>query len=146
MERSSPSVPRPAIVTGVGFLYISLAVMTGLSATLVVAASRYSDLADSGFWVIRHAESIVFLEGLIAVAMLIGAIGFLKQARWARTLLESITWLGLLYCIVGGGTLLNSAPRGWTATPVLVLIVAFLGVIGLLIRILRSSTVRGVMR
>jgi hypothetical protein len=145
MEGSSPGVARSAIVTGVGFVYVTLAVLTGLSAALLFASSRNPDLATSDFWAIRHGPLITSIEGVFAVAMAVGGIGFLKQRRWARALLECISWLGLVYCVVGGIVLLNNVPRGSTAAPVVVLIVAFVGVVGLLIKALRSAAVRTVM-
>ena len=53
-------------------------------------------------FVFQHFERIAMLQCAIAILVIIASIQFLRLRRWARTALEVIAWLGLVY-VVGFG-------------------------------------------
>ena len=125
--------------------FIVLAAWSALSAVLMVIESFNPAFANSGLWPFRHVGLIAVVGLGCASVELVGGIWFLKQRRWARTLLEGISWLLLAEVLVSFAVIMRGAPSPWTIVPPAIMAVAFSGGIGLFIKTLRSARIREAM-
>ena len=108
---------RPTAVTVIGWIFIAGAILMILSGGMGFAAFSFMQQlgeempptfegAPFQFGVMevifQHFGLIAMVQVALAVFILIASIQFLRLRRWARTALEVIAWLGLVY-IVGFG-------------------------------------------
>ena len=108
---------RPTAVTVIGWLFIAGAILMILSGGMGFAAFSFMQQlgeempptpegAPFQFGVMevifKHFEIIAMVQVALAVFILIASIQFLRLRRWARTALEVMIWLGLVY-VVGFG-------------------------------------------
>ena len=108
---------RPTAITVIGWIYIAVAVLMIFSGGMgFVAFSFMQDIKgerpptpeDTPFpfgvmdVVFQHFDLLALAQVALAAFIIIASIQFLRLRRWARTALEVIAWLGLVY-IVGFG-------------------------------------------
>jgi hypothetical protein len=108
---------RPTAVTVIGWVFIAGAVLMIFSGGMGFAAFSFMkhmggekppipEQAPFQFGVMevifQHFGLIAIVQGALAVFIIIASIQFLRLRRWARTALEVIAWLGLVY-LVGFG-------------------------------------------
>src|SRR5712691_9938189 len=86
------AAPRNHAITLIGWVYIAFGIpaalggMIGLLMTLVIAVQYFF-------------APIAATQLVVGTAMIAGGTAFLRLRAWARTLLETLAWLGLLYNI-----------------------------------------------
>jgi hypothetical protein len=68
-------------------------------------------------WPIPPSAATLAVTALLAALVIIAAAGLLKLRTWARTVLEALTWLGLVYIIGSWIAFLPMLARlsGWAA-------------------------------
>ena len=108
---------RPTSITVIAWIFIAGAILMILSGGLGFAAFSFMqqvgeemppipEEAPFQFGVMKvifqHFGLIAMGQVAVAIVIIIASIQFLRLRRWARTALEVITWLGLVY-IVGFG-------------------------------------------
>jgi hypothetical protein len=166
---------RPKAVTVVGWGSIVLAVLMFLGGVAGVAGYAVMNLtanqASSGLppgfeqmtEIYQRTIPLSFLQLGIAVVMLVGSILLLRLQETGRLILEALNWFGVVYTIAvsawfmpnlsrtmarAAETMPGSAGRG-PAMPSLAISVAIgavqLVIIGIIIWVLRSKTVREAM-
>ena len=89
---------RPTAITVIGWIFIASALLVILLGVKGFADFTIKKPADWGV----PSGLIAMGRGVIAIFVIIASIQFLSLRRWARTALEVITWLGLVY-VVGFG-------------------------------------------
>ena len=109
---------RPTSVTVIAWIYIvgaSLTMLSSLVALVVFNAMKQMGgvptmppEVPAAFKllgvVFQHYDLLVLLQLAFAVFVLVAGIGFLKLRAWARTALEAVSWLSLVY-LLGFGIL-----------------------------------------
>jgi hypothetical protein len=108
---------RPTSVTVIGWIFIAGAILMFLSGGMGLAYFTYIKHTAGGVppvpeeitgqlrvmkFVFQHFELIAMVQVALAIFILIASIHFLRLRQWARTALEIIAWLGLVY-LVGFG-------------------------------------------
>jgi hypothetical protein len=108
---------RPTSVTVIAWIFIAGAILMILSGGMGFAAFSFMKQTTGGVppvpedipgqlrvmqFAFQHFELIAMVQCALAIFILIASIQFLRLRRWARTALEVITWLGLVY-VVGFG-------------------------------------------
>ena len=108
---------RPTAVMVIGWIFIAGAILMILSGGMGFAAFSFMQqlgeempptLEGAPFQfsvmevIFQHFDLIAMVQVAFAIYILIASIQFLKLRRWARTALEVVSWLGLVY-IVGFG-------------------------------------------
>ena len=139
-EAASNVSNRPAPVTAIGYVSVGLAgfaILTSILCVLLLslidggpetlkaigtdAAEKISIL----FLLVKHIRVVCIVDVAVSVFILFTAIQFLKLRSWARTVLETISWLVLmwmvLFIVLWNGMLANltsSAPFSDSGTSV----------------------------
>ena len=108
---------RPTSVTVIGWIFIAGAILMILSGGMGFAAFTFMqqmgeemppfpEEAPFQFSVMevifQHFGLIAIVQVALAVFIIIASIQFLRLRRWARTALEVVAWLGLLYLVSFG--------------------------------------------
>jgi hypothetical protein len=108
---------RPTSVTVIAWIFIAGAILMILSGGMGFAAFTFMKQTAGGLpplsedipgqlgimkFVFQYFELIAIVQVAFAIFVMIASIQFLRLRRWARTALEVIAWLGLVY-IVGFG-------------------------------------------
>lgn len=113
-------------------------------------------------WLFAHFGLLATAQLLLAALVLLGGIYLLEQRAWARTVLEGVSWLGLVYGLVWNGWFVYfwlestaGEPAGSPTDPALLFfrvfgvgaavlsLVFYGGPLAVLIWMLRHRTVRG---
>jgi hypothetical protein len=103
--------PRPTSITLIGWLAISLGAMSILSAVGGLAVSlAMPSLGDAPevpgvyfpTWLFRHYAALCLVQVGVAGLAVVGGIFLLRLKPWARTVVEGISWVGLLALIAFG--------------------------------------------
>ncbi len=166
------SVTRPRGVRLIAWAWILTGAVNGVSALValftaglfqglsaqVPPASRTA--ATLPLFLVHHAAWFAALQIALAVLAVLAGIDFLRLRAWARSVLETLSWLSLVYLVSGAvywwrfwdaftasdsfaGMAVDLAPY---RTPglilVVVLVVALAVPVGLMIRTLRARAVR----
>ena len=155
---------RPTCVTVIGWAWIVVGVLMGLSAMmgllLTIASGGMPEASQAGargmpdLW--RLLPLLVICQMGVAVLGVVSGINFLKLRRWSRCVLEVLSWLLLLF-IVGFGVFwlsswLSASTGG--APPVFALVGAAMGVVitgvyavplAIMLKYLRGPKVRSAM-
>ena len=163
------SAVRPARVTILGWLYLVAAVLTVLSGAMGWAAFtviREHAGGNAPLWppsvlgrlLFQHFGELTLAQIAIASFVGVAAVQFLRLRPWARAVLEGATWFTLAYTLAFGVFWELAWTHGpWSApeTPTAFLIVGAImgiaitvaigGVVGMLLWLLRSETVRQAM-
>ena len=105
---------RPTAVTVIGWMFIASAILMILSGGMGLAAFTFVKQTAGGVpplpedipgqlrvieIVFQYFEPIAVVQISFAIFILIASIQFLRLQRWARTALEVISWLGLVYMV-----------------------------------------------
>jgi hypothetical protein len=108
---------RPTAVTVIGWIFIAGAILMILSGGMGFAAFSFMkqmgverppipEQAPFQFSVMevifQHFGLIAMVQVVLAIFIIIASIQFLRLRRWARTALEVIAWLGLVYLVSFG--------------------------------------------
>ena len=109
---------RPTSVTVIGWIFIAGAILMILSGGMGFAAFTFMqqmggeaappfpEEAPFQFGVMevifQYFGLIAMVQVALAVFIIIASIQFLRLRRWARTALEVVAWLGLLYLVSFG--------------------------------------------
>jgi hypothetical protein len=89
---------RPTGITVIGWIFIASALLVILLGVKGFADFTIKKQADGGI----PPGLIAMVLGVLAIFVIIASIQFLILRRWARTALEVIAWMGLVY-VVGFG-------------------------------------------
>jgi len=104
---------RPKEVTRIAWLFIGIGSLLALTCTVALLTSPYPDASEAedstwplpDLWIVRLADKVFFehsrifllvMTGLGTLAV-IGGISFLFLRRWARFVLEALSYLALAY-------------------------------------------------
>jgi hypothetical protein len=105
---------RPTAVTVIGWMFIASAILMILSGGMGLAAFTFVKQTAGGVpplpedipgqlrvieIVFHYFDLIAVVQIAFAIFILIASIQFLRLQRWARTALEVISWLGLVYMV-----------------------------------------------
>lgn len=107
---------RPTMVTVLGWIWITIGAFSVLTSGLVllfflvlggpvlpVREETSEPFWPPGFelvgWVFQYFDVLAIGQFVLAVAVLIAGIELLRLRSWARSFLEVICWLGLLYIV-----------------------------------------------
>lgn len=108
---------RPTSVTVIGWIFIAGAILMILSGGMGFAAFSFMKQSAGGVppvpedipgqlrvmkFVFQHFELIAMVQVALGIFVIIASIQFLRLRRWARTALEVIAWLGLVYVVTFG--------------------------------------------
>ncbi len=110
---------RPAAVTVIGWVWIGLAALKGLSGAFAFVAYTFvlgpqlralgpaagpppGEFGLVSGFLAHHFGALALAQVVVAVVILVSAIMFLRLRAWARLSLELVTWLAIAY-IVGFG-------------------------------------------
>lgn len=108
---------RPTSITVIGWIFLVSSILMIFSGGLCFIAFSFmkqiaeemppiSDELPNQFQILRiifqNFGIIALLQVALAIFVLMASIHFLQLRKWARTALEIITWLGLVY-VVGFG-------------------------------------------
>ena len=161
---------RPTSVTVIGWVFIGVGILStlaggfGLIVSLLVPfrppATELTVDASPTFrvmeFVLRFYSAIAVVQLCVAVLTIVAGAAFLRLKTWARTALEVLTWLGLMYSVCFGvfwlwslASMLRTAAPG-TGNGLgyvmfgfgLVTIFGFLIPLIIILRTLRGQTVR----
>lgn len=160
----SGKAPRLNPITVIGSLSLALGTLaafgglTGLLVSLVMPVSSASRLQQLGGMALPSLFRLIAAVQLVAGgAMIVGGGAFLRLRAWARTLLETLAWLGLLYNITFAalwigflmpkfrGTPGNAAILPVTTAAGLLIDIAFCAALAFVISVLRGPAVRSAM-
>jgi hypothetical protein len=105
---------RPTSVTVIAWIFIAGAILMILSGGMGFAAFTFMKQTAGGLppvpedipgqlgimkFIFQYFELIAIVQVAFAIFVMIASIQFLRLRRWARTALEVITWLGLVYAV-----------------------------------------------
>lgn len=105
---------RPTSVTVIGWMFIASTILMILSGGMGFAAFTFMKQTAGGVpplsedipgqlrvieIVFQYFELIAVVQVAFAIFILIASIQFLRLRRWARTALEVVSWLGLVYMV-----------------------------------------------
>jgi hypothetical protein len=161
MPEFSPK--RPKVVTVIGWFWTvagSWMLLKGMleGASLLLAEApyegwfrEYAERFPIHAVLYRYCGVVILIEMVTAVVAIVAARQFLRMRRWARTTLEIVSWLSLLW--ISGFWLLTvvalSAAEAWQpasiammAMPVLLHVVLTGAVLSVVIYFLRTQRVR----
>jgi hypothetical protein len=108
---------RPTAITIIGWIFIVTAILMIFSSVIAFIAFSYmkqiaeemppiAEELPNQFRIIRiffqHFGILALLQVAFAIFVLMASLYFLQLRRWARTALEIVAWLGLVY-VVGFG-------------------------------------------
>jgi hypothetical protein len=139
--------PRDNAITLIGWVYIAFGILAAFGGLVGVLISLLMP--------IPHFVPLIAAVQLIAgSAMIAGGKAFLRLRAWARTLLETLAWLGLLYNVAGGVLwiwflmpMFRASSRDAWMLPTMTAIglltnIAFCAALVYIISVLRGSNVR----
>jgi hypothetical protein len=86
------AAPRNHAITLIGWVYIAFGILAALGGVIVLLMTLL--MAVPYFFALIAATQLI-----VGAAMIAGGTAFLGLRAWARTLLETLAWLGLLYNI-----------------------------------------------
>jgi hypothetical protein len=102
---------KPASIAVIAWSYIVLALFVLLVSGVSIFGSQYvnqqmetmpNEILESfpgmGF-VIQHSGLLLILQTIVAIFMLIAGIEFLRLRAWARTAVEILTWLCVVFAV-----------------------------------------------
>lgn len=110
-----PSVARPAGVTAIAWLWIAGGILLLVSALLTwavlsligpvtaTAAGRIPLESAMISAVSSNIGVLVWTQAALGVPSIVAGVQFLKLRRWARTVIEILTWVSLAYVLINGG-------------------------------------------
>ncbi len=113
----SEAKKRPASVTVIGWIFIAVAILMVFSGAWGFMAFTWMKQMNedfpsmqeipSGFFRVHRAifqnfGLLASIQMLLGVFVVVAGVQFLKLQRWARTALEVVSWLALVY-VVGFG-------------------------------------------
>ncbi|HEY8180980.1 MAG TPA: hypothetical protein VII32_01985 [Thermoanaerobaculia bacterium] len=141
------TAPRNNAITLIGWIYIAFGILAAFGGLVGVLMSLLMP--------IPHFVSLIAAVQLIAgSAMIAGGKAFLRLRAWARTLLETLAWLGLLYNLASGALwiwflmpMFRATSRDAWMLPVMTAIglltnIAFCASLVYIISVLRGSSIR----
>jgi len=168
---------RPMSVTVIGWIWIGLGTLMLLGSMMALAMflvlvrphfesggaeSRLDKLPWFGRFFLRKVELFAAVQAGLAIFVMVSGRFFLKLRSWARTSLEAVSWLGLVYVVGFGiffgitfirtfasGEVQGGPPFVFIAIVVPIMLVVTVGVyavpLGVIIWFLRGETIRGAM-
>jgi hypothetical protein len=146
----------------IGWIFIASALLV-----IVLGVKGFTDFTikkqTAWGWGVAPSGLIDMVRGVIAIFVIIASIQFLMLRRWARTALEVIAWLGLVY-VVGFSifrlimlittSLISSmwVSEGGASYPFGIFLAVMISVVAIccavplivIIKLLRGKTIRGV--
>jgi hypothetical protein len=166
---------RPKSVTIIAWVWIITGVLMAMSGVMALLA--YSMLKKMGggqplplemptgvesmMFLLKHLGLLVFLQLAVSFITLVAGIAFLRLRAWARTAIEAITWLSLVYVVgfgfysvyswtrISGNIHMGAAPVDTGAFTIVGLLIAVLLIavfavpLIMMIRSLRGQEIRG---
>lgn len=115
---------KPTSVTVIGWIFIAITILMVLTGAMGFMAFRLlqqkevlmtKDTPILFKLIFQYSYILAFLQIIFAIFVMIASIQFLKLRPWARTALEIISWLSLVYviivsifCVVKTGMILSS--------------------------------------
>jgi hypothetical protein len=103
---------KPSSVAVIAWSYILLALFVILVSGLSVFGSQYvnqqietmpNEILESfpgmGF-IMQHSGFLLILQTICAIFMLVAGIEFLRLRAWARTAVEILTWLCIVFAVI----------------------------------------------
>ncbi len=102
----------PKEVTRIAWLFAGVGLLLMLSSALAFLTFPREDFLQSRadapppLWVFRlmsrvfeHLQIVAIVTGVLGAAALVGGINFLRLRRWARTVLEGLSYIALTYIV-----------------------------------------------